>query len=103
MKLPNKYSEVFIYPFQGLKTVKIKPIKNGFRVYRFSSYVATENIKIQFLPNGFSFAKGVYDKNYCAKVYFTEYFDNEGNEIKETEYNNHSVKLSRKKWLELQK
>jgi hypothetical protein len=71
------------YPFiNGYKIISIKPTANGFKIKKFSNYISTQSIKLEYLPNGFSKAVVKVDTNYQPKYQFTLYFDKDGNEIK---------------------
>lgn len=85
--IPLKYRTVNDFgEYQSLATTDIRRIRKGFSIHRFSSYVSTENIRIEVMENGTMKAKGVYDKNYQPKVYFTEYFNKNGVEITQKEF-----------------
>ena len=86
------------YPHRsGFKTIKIIPIANGYRIKRFSNFIALQSVKLEYLPNGFSKAKVITNKNYSPIYSYTLYFDNKGNEIKST-----STREERKIWLAMQ-
>ena len=81
----------------GFRTIKITPIANGYRIKRFSNYIALQSVRLEYLPNGFSKAKVVTNKNYVGIYSYTLYFDNKGNEIKAE-----STREERKIWLAMQ-
>jgi len=84
------------YPHRsGYKCTKITPIKNGYRINRFSNYISLQSIKLIYNDNGFSKATVIVNTNYVPQ--YTLYFDDKGNEVKAD-----NVKAERKLWLALQ-
>ena len=80
--VPIKYRDMAPKGYwQGIKTTSIKYNRSGsITIQRMSHYVTLDKIIIKPYKKGFV-GKGLYQKNYQPDMYYTEYYDQEGNEV----------------------
>lgn len=91
-ELPQDYRGSF------LRTVKVKEVGNKVKVFRFSDYVTTQTITLEYFDYGI---KGTVrtEKNYRAPEQYTVYFYPDGSLIK----NDLEGLTRRQKWNKLKK
>jgi len=99
--LPQKYqTNCSNKNSNGTIITKIKETKNGYTISLFSHYICITTVKLIYNELGFITEKRKVEKNYQPIQNYTYYYDNLGNEIKDS---SNSTKIEKKIWNNMQK